>query len=229
MTETLSFTPIRDGYQLTPSYPVIEVALEAGESRKRLSHLGAPHSVTVNWILTTPQEYAAFMGFFEDAIAFGTESFLMELITNTGVPVLHRCRTAGGMPKLTQQRGHAYYTSCTLEVQKNPTFTGRLLYATNTPFFVQLIGSGSNQNRPIFVGDSIQIIGASGLHIDGNTPVNFDGIYEVDSLGGNTIINLVDAETISTSWTTIGTLTPDDWGSAQQVTPVYSTVVRLPT
>jgi hypothetical protein len=52
----------------------------------------------------------------------------MDLITDIGIPTTHLCRTVGGLPRLTQQKYDGYWVSCTLQCDKNPTFTSTITY-----------------------------------------------------------------------------------------------------
>lgn len=221
MTQQLLYVPLRDGYQVQCSYPVISIALDGGPSRKRLDYLYAPHTVELNWLLKTPAEYSRFMGFFRTTLDQGTQAFLVDLIVDTGTEVPHRCHCLGGLPKLTQQKGHAFYVSATLEVEANPTFTGQILFdqTGSNAGTVQFSGMAD----VITTGDFIRILDSAAVHSDGDINLNFDGLYEVDSTSGSSILHLVDVDSVSSSWAVLEGLTPSG------ISDVIATVVRVPT
>lgn len=226
MTLSLQFEPIRDGYTFEPSYPVIEVKLDGGISDKRQDSLYIPHLVTVNWILTGSQ-YTQFMGFFRTTLKNGTLSFLMDLLADVGVPTTHKCRTIGGMPKLTGQRGQAFYVTCTLEVEVNPTYTGVITYtepgivtfSTDFPFFV----------GPILTGDTIRIVDSAGTHPTGPTELDLDGVYVVASTTGNDQITLTSPASVNADWTVLAGLAGTAVYGDETHGNVTSTITRVPS
>lgn len=128
MPSTLRFTPIQTGYSSEEMPGTIVVPVEGGGSRKRQDILLTGHIVNCQWLLNE-EEYTEFMGFFDTELRYGREDFLLDLITDIGVPTTHVCRTVGGNPKLIQQKNEAYWVSCTLECDKNPTFTSTITYS----------------------------------------------------------------------------------------------------
>lgn len=131
MPSTLRFTPVQPGYSSEEMPGTIVVPVEGGGSRKRKDILLTGHVVNCQWLLTA-EEYTEFMGFFDTELRYGREDFLMDLITDIGIPTTHVCRTVGGNPKLTQQKNNAYWVSCTLECDKNPTFTSTITYSVDS-------------------------------------------------------------------------------------------------
>jgi hypothetical protein len=229
VTELLptQFTPVRDGYTFQPSYPVLETNIGGGLSRKRQGILYAPHIVNVNWVLTSTQ-YTQFMGFFRTTLQNATQAFLTELVTDIALPTLHKCRTLGGMPKLTQQKGLAFFVACTLEVEVNPTYTGYINYDATPGFISYTDAVNPTLVGPIRTGDFVRVVDSSGLHPDGDVAINVDGVYEVTSTTGDSILNLTSPELVNSDWTVIAGLSPSNYGS-EFVGAVTSTVTRVPT
>lgn len=226
MTQTLSYQPIRDGYTFEPSYPVIEAQLDGGLSKKRQDVLYVPHIATLNWQLRG-SDYTKFMGFFRTTLKNATQPFLLDLLADVGVTTTHKCRTRGGMPKLTSQRGQAFYVSCTVEVEVNPTYTGyityqepgNIIFATDFPYLV----------GPISEGDTIRVIDSAGTHPTGSTALNLDGVYTVSSTVGNNVLNLSSPASVNTGWTTLATLgAPGEYGDETHGS-VISTITRVPS
>lgn len=226
MTLSLNYTPLRDSYSFEPGYSTVEVQLDGGLSRKRQDVLFQPHLMTVTWLLD-PTQYTRFMGFFRTALKNATQPFLVDLVSDIAIPTTHRCRTKGGMPKLTQQRGHAYYVTSTLEVEANPTFTGlityqepdRIVFATTNPYLV----------GPIVEGDIIRVIDTQGTHPTGPTALNLDGVYTVDSTLGFNVLILTTPASVNSDWTTLAGLAGTaQYGDASNGN-VTSTVTRVPT
>lgn len=226
MTLTLEYEPIRDGYTFEPSYPVIEAQLDGGISRKRQDVLYVPHIVTLNWILVG-SEYTKFMGFFRTTLKNSTQPFLLDLLADVSIPTTHKCRTRGGLPKLTGNRGQSFYVSCTLEVEVNPTFTGlityqepgNIIFATSFPF---LTGS-------LLEGDTVRIIDSAGTHPTGPTELDLDGVYVVDSTIGNNLLSLTSPASVNSDWTVLATLgAPGEYGDETHGS-VMSTITRVPS
>lgn len=226
MTAFLTFQPVRDGYTFEPGYSCIEVQLDGGASRKRQDVLYQPHIITVNWVLTGP-EYTQFMGFFRTTVNNGTSPFLMFLVSDLSTPTLHKCKTKGGIPKLTQQKGLAYFVTSTLEVEQNPTYTGNIIYqepdlvvfSTTNPFFV----------GPIVTGDTIWIQNAAGTHPTGPTFLDMQGVYSVTSTTGFDTLQLNSPASVNSNWTILATLgAPGQFGDVSHGN-VISTITKFPT
>ena len=180
MTVECTFTPIRDGYSVVPTYPIRETLLDGAATRKYTNALFAPHEVTVNWKLVNPSQYTAFMGFFRTTLFEATEYFLMDLVTDIGAVVPHRCRTKGGMPKLTQVSGNCFYVSAVLEVEVNPTYTGLILY--EEPNIISFTHTTPRLVGPLQPGDIIRIFNSSGTH-PGGSQWEFDGVDDRVTFG----------------------------------------------
>ncbi len=222
MTETLLYTPDRDSYSAQPSYPTIEIGLEGGTSRKRADFLFPPHIISVGWTLTTAVDYSRFMGFFRTTLRNGVDTFFMDLLSDIGELTTHKCRTLGGIPKLIRNRGNSYVTSCTLEVDVNPTYTGlityqepdQIVFSTTSP---RLVG-------PIVTGDTIRVLHTEGFHPTGPTALNLDGVYVVASTIGFNVLELTSPASVNAGWTTLATL-----GAPGVYDDVISTITRVPT
>jgi hypothetical protein len=223
VTVTLDFQPVRDGYQFTPAYDVVETRLDGGMLRKRKDVEWGCHYVDLNWVLR-PEQYTQFMGFFRTTLEDGTLPFLLDLLADIHTPTTHKCRCVGGLPKLTSQRGHAYYVGARLEVEQNPTFSGQLLYAWSsggTLPTVQFLAD--DMSAYLLNGDTVRIFNATGTHADGPVDLDLDGTYEVTGSIGATFINIADADTVNSDWTILQGLTPDTF------VPSFSTITRVPT
>ncbi len=227
MTETLLYTPDRDSYSAQPSYPTIEIGLEGGTSRKRADFLFPPHIISVGWTLTTAVDYSRFMGFFRTTLRNGVDSFFMDLLSDIGELTKHRCRTLGGIPKLTRNRGNSYVTSCTLEVDVNPTYTGlityveteRIVFNTTNPYLV----------GPIVTGDTIRVLHTEGIHPTGSTPLNLDGVYSVTGTIGVNVLELNAPAGVNSDWTVLAGLgATAQYGDVSNGN-VISTITKVPT
>lgn len=168
MTSTLRFSPIKTGYSAEEMPGLIEIPLEGGGSRKRQDILLPGHIINCQWLLSA-SEYTEFMGFFVSELRYGRDDFLMDLITDVGVPTTHLCRTIGGLPKLTQQKYDGYWVSCVLECDKNPTFTSQIVYS---------IGEGASW---IFDGIDDNILVDDTLHFERNQAFSLSAIINASS------------------------------------------------
>lgn len=227
MTVELTFQPIRDGYSVIPTYPIREALFEGGATRKGADPLYLPHEVSVSWKLVSPLQYTNFMGFFRTTLLEATEYFLMDMVTDIGDLVPHRCRTKGGMPKLDQVNGSCFYVSTTLEVEVNPTYTGLILY--QEPNLIIFSHTSPRLVGPLQLGDTIQVFNSAGTHPTGPTDLNLDGIYEIDAVSGNNQIELVSPASVNADWTTLAGLgAPGQYGTAS-FGNVISTLTRIPS
>lgn len=218
---TLTYQPVRNSYSVVATYPVIEEQLEGVALRKRLDYLFKCHYTEITWILTSQQDYTAFMGFFRTTCRNATESFLMPLLTDIGAMCTHRCKSMG-MPKLNQVNGRTFSVSTTLEVKVNPTWTGHLQY--EEPDLINVANLNPRFVGPLQVGDSIQIFNTEGFHPTGPTALNLDGTYEIDAVTGTNQISLVSPSVVNSGWTTLATL-----GAPGQYSVPISTIMRVPT
>ncbi len=180
MTATISFTPIRDSYSVVPTYPIRETLLEGGATRKYTDALYLPHEVSVSWKLTNAADYTNFMGFFRTTLLECTEYFLMDLVTDIGALIPHRCRTKGGMPRLNQVSGNSFLVSAILEVEVNPTYTGLILYTG--PDTITFTHTSPRLVGPIQPGDTVRIFNSEGEHPDGAAEWTFDGVNDRASI-----------------------------------------------
>ncbi len=229
MTDFLRFTPIQTGYSSQEMFGVVEVPVEGGGSRRRQDILLPGHVVNCQWLLSAT-EYTEFMGFFVTTLRYGRDDFLMDLITDIGIPTTHRCRTLGGIPHLTQQKGDGYWVSCTLECDKNPTFTSQIVYTNGVSGLTGKI-IFSRIGRHFTDGDFIQIINSSGIHPDGDIPLNLDGVYTVlETVVGN-VVFIDDPSDVNSDWTTLYDIDPillAEYGGTLTGN-VLSTVTKVPS
>src|SRR5687767_1921519 len=160
MTTPITFTPVRDGYSVIPTYPIREALFDGAATRKYTDALYLPHEVTVNWKLTSAVQYTNFMGFFRTTLLDATEYFLMDMVTSIGALVPHRCRSKGGMPRLNQVNGTTFNVTATLEVEVNPTYTGLITY--EAPDLITFIHSTPVLVGPLQPGDTIRVFNSAG-------------------------------------------------------------------
>lgn len=225
----LDITPVRDGYSVNIQNSCIEIEVAGGPIRKRQDVLYAPHIVTANWLIHK-DEYSAFMGFFRTGLNGGEEAFLLDLITDIGIPTTHRCRTMGGIPRLTKQTGELYYASCTLEAEQNPTFTGLIEYREPNFIVFFMPVPGPYMEDSFSPGDVIQIIDSSGIHSGSGTHLNLDGTYVVESNVSQHAISLVLPTAVNSDWTVLAGLgSPGHYGDGGTDGSVLSTITRVPT
>lgn len=225
MTVELTFTPVRDGYSVIPTYPIREALFDGAATRKYTDALYLPHEVTVNWKLNNIQ-YTNFMGFFRTTLLEATEYFLMDLVTSIGALIPHRCRSKGGMPRLNQVSGTTFHVTATLEVEVNPTYTGIITY--EDPGTITFIHSTPRLVGPLQPGDTIRVFNSSGIHPDGAVDLDLDGTYEIDTVDPNNEITLVSPATVNADWNTLAGLTPAQYGDESNGN-VTSTIIRIPS
>jgi hypothetical protein len=93
MTLRLSYAPLQTNYASDLFEGMnIEIPLDGGMARKRRDIHMPGHVVQCTWLLN-PEEYPEFMGFFRTTLKNASQSFLLDLYTDIGVPTTHRCRT----------------------------------------------------------------------------------------------------------------------------------------
>lgn len=210
-TPVLTYMPVRDSYSFSPAYNTVEVRLDGGKSRKRTDIFGGVHTVTPTWILDKTN-YTVFMGFFRERIQQGSRNFLAPMLTDIAFVMNHTCTLIGGMPKLVQQSGDAYFVSASLEVTPNPckSFSVQLENAAGVykvidnstadyagdisefPVGRQVIITGSRQTRGTW----------------GGVTLDLDGTYTINTILSPSIFDLVNAPAVNAAWTTLGGLTP---------------------
>jgi hypothetical protein len=123
MTLRLDYLPIQTNYSSDIHEGVNrETLLDGGMSRKRSDQATPWHTVQCTWLVPRA-EYDVFMGFFRTTLKNGSQPFLLDLITDIGLPTTHVCRTIGGEPKLIRQSGDGYWMQATLQAKANPTVT----------------------------------------------------------------------------------------------------------
>ncbi len=223
MTSTLAYPPIRDGYQFTPGYGIVETKLDGGQSRRRLDIDADSHLIQATWVLRSV-EYTDFMGFFRSTLKRGTLDFLVNLLSDIGTMTLHRARCVGGLPRLTQNQGDGYTVQATLEVDQNPTFTGLLVYEWIDPA-LETILVGAITPPPfagLLPGDHIQVVNS--FPTATNPSANFDGVYLISAKPASGTLEISGAHLIN----------PSLWNVLHQppgigFITVSSTVTRVPT
>jgi hypothetical protein len=226
VTAALIYPPVRDGYNFAPAYNTIEVKLDGGRSRKRLDILGGTHMVSAQWILTQAQ-YSRFMGFFRSTLANGTLPFLVDLLTDTAVVMPHIARCVGYLPKLTQQRGQAYWVTADLEVDANAAFTAgtgtELLVEVNPG--VDMSGVGLLSVVPyLSVGQSFMILDGDATAFSVSPPaLDLSGTFVVASTAITPGVSATIHYSAGGDYNTLAFLTPDF-----AVMPT-ATVVVIPT
>lgn len=226
-TTALDFRPDQEGYSCNIQNSCVEVGVSGGPLRKRQCISYAPHIVSATWVLHS-NEYSAFMGFFRTELNGGESDFLLDLITDIGTPTTHNCRTLGGLPRLTKQMGEAYYVSCVLEAQQNPTFTGLIKYQEGNFVTFAADDPGPFMEDSFEPGDIIRIVDSYGTHPSG-TIISLDGVYEVASNVGTHAITLTSPATVNSDWTVLATLgAPGTYGDASNGN-VISTITKVPT
>lgn len=223
MAETLLFPPEKTSYAAQQDSGVIEIPLAGGESRKRQDLINPGFVVNCQWQLEGT-EYTEFMGFFESELKYGTEDFLVDLITDIGVPTTHRVRTVGGMPRLTQQSADTYWVTCTLQCDSNYPHTGLIAYfVTDSPDGnISLFRIGNDYE----VGDNVRILFSKGIHPVGSTPILLDGIYEVIEVVNANTIAVENAISVASNWSLVESLGIYGNNFNGNVT---STITRVPT
>lgn len=82
--------PLQTGYGLQTVSPLMRTEMQSGRARQRRTFTSVPQSVTVAWLLTTPQA-ALFENFFQVALTDGSSWFFAELQTPLGIMPLE-CR-----------------------------------------------------------------------------------------------------------------------------------------
>lgn len=225
-TTELDLRPEQAGYSCNVQNSCIEVPALGGPLKKRQDVAWAPHIVTATWFLDST-EYSAFMGFFRTELDGGADQFLIDLVTDIGIPTRHKCRTISGLPKLTKQSGEAYWVSCTLEAEQNPTYTGLIKY--QEPGNILFTVTNPKLTEGFEAGDLVQIIDSKGVHPSGSTPLNLDGIYTITSTTGSNQITLTSPTVVNAGWTTLAGLgSPGEYGDASNGN-VISTITRVPT
>jgi hypothetical protein len=200
MTLLLDFKIECSGYTSAMSYGVVETQLEGGATRKRQDVIGAPHYVTATWIIPSREDYNFFMYIFRQELKDATLPFLADVVTDSALTIRHICRTVGGMPKLSQQRGFAYWVTATLEVEPLPTVMGLVGDAgsnsiTGFPFFGAQVWTGK-----FLVADQVTIFGLNFTHSTLGA-ISLDGTYTVATIGSN-FVTLTNPGGVNAAWTT---------------------------
>lgn len=221
-TPLLTLDPVSDGYSYSPENNIVVTKLDGGPSRRRRDFINNTCTVNAQWVLDQGQ-YTLLMGFFRERVQFGSKQFRMNLVSDVNVLCPHLCFTGGQMPQLTQQRGNAFWVSCTLEVTPNPTKSFSLfLQNVAVP---QMVDAGTVD----YSGDlsafpttrSVLLTGTSAT-VSG-TPINLDGTYTIataPNIGTRTFG--AGAAVINPQWTVLNGLGP------QAYFPATGAAILLP-
>lgn len=220
MTIALPFAPVSDSYGFIPAYNVVETKLDGGASRKRVDIIGGAHTINALWILRASQ-YTQFMGFIRDEAAQGTSPFLVDLVSDVGIVMPHICQCTGGLPRLQQQLGEAFWVAGTLEVTPTPTFTGTGIFTNGGTPLISITNPWGSPSifGPIGIGDDIMIL--DGICEDVG---DLSGTYEVTDGGGN-LLEIAGAVAVNALWTALQAL----GGAPPQRTGDLVTVVKIQT
>lgn len=209
-TPLLAYQPVRDSYTLTPGYNLIEIRLDGGKSRRRQDILGNVSIVTPTWILNSV-EYNLFMGFFRQQIEEGSLQFRALLLTEQAIVMTHVCTLIGGMPKLVQQSGEAYFMSATLEVTPNPYKSFSVQFQTVGGPLYQVIDHGgfiSSGDMSQFVPGKFVVVTGTRQKTPSGTIINLDGTFLIGSTASASVINLTSPHLTAPDWTVLGGLSP---------------------
>lgn len=110
----LEFLPDSDGYSVDFVSPVVSVKLNAGPSRIRRDLIGTPFNVNVSYKFT-PEQYRAFMGFYNAVTIYGSEQFVTDLIIEDCELLKYECTFVPDSIKLAEQRGLYFNVVCQIE------------------------------------------------------------------------------------------------------------------
>lgn len=221
-TPLLGIDPVSDGYSFTPANEVIEVKLDGGVSRRRKDLINSTHVVNAQWILDQGQ-YTQLMGFFRENVKRGSTPFRMNLVSDANVSMPHVCNTLGGVPKLTQQRGNAFWVSCTVEVTPNPICAFTLFLQNVT--VAQFVNAGNSfytgDLSDFPVGRQVLLTGTTG--VASGVTLNLDGTYTIATAPNAFTRTLgASAPAINPQWTTLaGT-------GAQSYFPGFGAAILIP-
>jgi hypothetical protein len=114
--EKLLLIPERDRYSTTAGPATVMVPTAGGRSRTRRDQLGAPTTVSVQWVCSYG-EYAYLGAFYRELINHGSDAFLIDLPVWSSVPAEQTANFKPGGPQLDGVSGLAYAVSATLEVK----------------------------------------------------------------------------------------------------------------
>lgn len=112
--ETFLINPESSSYSVEDGPSFIGVKLDGGASRFRKDKIGSARNVEVSWVFDR-NEYLYFTSFYNTTINEGSLPFLIELILDDPIPVLHQVHFLQDTKKLSNQKGHSYTVTGTLE------------------------------------------------------------------------------------------------------------------
>jgi hypothetical protein len=220
MTAALIYPPERGGYSYSPGEGYIATKLKGGHTRIKKDVLEPSHIIQANWVLKET-EYTEFMGFFHSTLQDASLPFLCELLGDLSILTTHKCRCIGGRPRLTANRGNAFYVAATLEVENNATYTGDIEFG---PCFV---ASPTRIRTPGHVLSAYQVPDLFRVHRaipDPAVPTfHFDGIYVVDAKSSSVGIDSTNGHLVRpVEWATVD-------GGGTIITIPNATITRVPT
>lgn len=77
-------TPLREGYGLNTTSPLMRTKMDSGRSRQRRKFKNVPVIISAAWLLNTPQAQI-FESFYRDEISDGAQWFICKLQTPYGL------------------------------------------------------------------------------------------------------------------------------------------------
>lgn len=217
MTDVLQFPPVRDGYSFVKGYGYITTKLEGGAMRVRKDLLEPAHSVSLNWVLRET-EYTEFMGFFETILEQGSLPFLAELLGDLSIPNTYKCRCSDGVPRLTANKGNAYYLTANVEVEDNATVSRQMTFSAGLPGFPPRVNASPKVLSQYQIADVVRIHRAFSTFSPGG---NYDGVYTVTGLPNANSIEFASGAGVNPMWNII------DAGPGSEL--IYGTITRVPT
>jgi hypothetical protein len=202
-TPLLSIDPVSDGYNFTPADNVVATKLEGGASRRRTDIVGGASTVGATWIVNRTQ-YTELMGFFRERLQFGTRPFRMTIVSDVGITMPHVCVCFGDLPRLTRQRGNAFWVQGTFEVTPNPTRSFQLgLQSVSDDRVISSSGGGTYtaEMNDFPIGRQVILTDTDGT-VNG-VALDVDGTYTILGKPLESIITLVGAPAINPNWTVL--------------------------
>lgn len=216
MTAQLIYPPVRDGYSFTPGQGNIVTKLRGGAARIRKDILEPSHTIQANWVLKET-EYTEFMGFFHSTLQEASLPFLVDLVSDLSIPTPHKCRCVeGGRPRLTANRGNAFYVSALLEVENNATYTGEMELTIGLPGFPGRVDTSPH------ILSQYQVTDLYLLHRVSDGILTFDGLYTCTGKPTANIVQDANAHLVNAAWSTLNS-------GAGITTVAIGTITRVPT
>ncbi len=196
-TPILLVDPVSDAYSFIPANEIVETKLDGGQSRRRRDFISSTHTVNAQWIRENTKR--------------GSLPFRANLVNDLNLLMPHVCVTTGGLPKLVQQRGNAFWVTCTLEVFPNPTasFSLFLQYISVEQFVNAGTAFYTGDLSDFPVGRSVLLTGTAATVA--GTAINLDGTYVMDSAPNAFTRTLINAHLTNSDWTVLNGLGPQSY------------------